>query len=119
MGDSLLQEAWKRAKAALRQIIKKSRLQCWEDLIGEVEKDPCGLAFKIVTKKLVTRRKTPGLDNADRVKYIVRSLFPHVGLFQRQDQSSCVVQREELFTLKELRERVGGSRRIQRRGSTE
>ena len=31
---------------------------------------------------LVTRRKTPGLDNADRVKYIVRSLFPHVEPFQ-------------------------------------
>ena len=74
-GDSLLHEAWKRAKEALRQCIKKSRLQCWKDLIGEVEKDPWGLAFKIVTKRLVTRRKTPGLDNADRVKYIVRSLL--------------------------------------------
>ena len=71
-------------------------------MIGEVEKDPWGLAFKIVTKRLVTRRKTPGLDNPDRVKYIVRSLFPHVEPFQRQDQSSCVVRREELFTLEEL-----------------
>ena len=33
-GDSLLHEAWKRAKAALRHGIKKSRLQCWKDLIG-------------------------------------------------------------------------------------
>ena len=33
-------------------------LQCWKDLIGEVEKDPRGLDFKIVTKRLVTRRKT-------------------------------------------------------------
>ena len=55
-GDSLLREAWKRAKSALRQGIKKSRLQCWKDLIGEVEKDPWGLVFKIVTKRLVTRR---------------------------------------------------------------
>ena len=72
-GDPLLSEAWEKAKSALRHGIKKSRLQCWKDLIGEVEKDPWGLAFKIVTKRLVTRRKTPGLDNADRVKYIVRS----------------------------------------------
>ena len=57
-------------------------------MIGEVEKDPWGLAFKIVTKRLVNRRKTPGLDNADRVKYIVRSLFPHVEPFQRQVRSS-------------------------------
>ena len=59
-GDSLLHEAWKKAKSALRQGIKKSRLQCWKDLIGEVEKDPWGLAFKIVTKTLVTRRNNPG-----------------------------------------------------------
>ena len=76
-------------------------------MIGEVEKDPWGLAFKIVTKRLVTRRKTPGLDNPDQVKYIVRSLFPHVEPFQRQGRSSCVVQREELFTLEELK-RAGG-----------
>ena len=83
-GDPLPHEAWKKAKSALRQGIKKSRLQCWKDLIGEVEKDPWGLVFKIVTKRLVTRRKTPGLDNPDRVKYIVRSLFPHVEPFQLQ-----------------------------------
>ena len=29
--------------------------------------------------------QTPGLDNADRDKYIVQSLFPHVKPFQRQD----------------------------------
>ena len=51
-------------------------------MIGGVEKDPWGVAFKIVTKRLVTRRKTPGLDNLDRVKYIVWSLFPHVEPFQ-------------------------------------
>ena len=85
-GDPLLREAWKKAKSALRQGIKKSRLQYWKDLIGEVEKDSCGIAFKIVTKRLVTRRTTPGLDNADRLKYIVQSLFPHVEPFQRRDR---------------------------------
>ena len=101
-GDPLLHKAWKKAKSALRQDIKKSRLQCWKDLIGEVEKDPWGLAFKIVTKRLVTRRNTPGLDNPDRVKYIVRSLFPHVEPFQRQDRISSLS--------KNSRERVEGSR---------
>ena len=55
-GHSLLHVAWKIAKSALRQGIKKSRLQCWKNLIGEVEKDPWGLALKIFTKRLVTRR---------------------------------------------------------------
>ena len=76
-------------------------------MIGEVEKDTWGLAFKIVTKRLVSRRKTPGLDNPDQVKYIVRSLFPHVEPFQRQDRSSCVVRGEEFFTLEEQK-RAGG-----------
>ena len=52
-------------------------------MIGEVEKDPGGLAFKIITKGLMTRRKNPGLDNPDRVKYIVRSTrraVPKTGL---------------------------------------
>ena len=97
----------KKAKAALRQAIKKSRLECWKELIGEVEKDPSGLAFKIVTKRLVTSRKNPRFNNPDRVKYILRSLFPHIELFQRQDRSSCVVRREELFSLEKLK-RAGG-----------
>ena len=80
--DATLHEAWKGAKTALRRGIKKSRLQCWKDLIGEVEKDPWGLAFKIVTKRLVARRRTPDLYIPDRVKYIVRSLFPHAEPFQ-------------------------------------
>ena len=106
-GDALLHEAWKGAKTALRRGIKKSRLQCWKDLIGEVEKDPWGLTFKTITKRLVTRRKTPGLDNPDRVKYIVRSLFPYVEPFQRQGRSSCVVRPKELFTLEEPKRAVG------------
>ena len=44
--DPLLSEAWKNAESALRQGITKSRLECWKDLIGEVEKDPWGLALK-------------------------------------------------------------------------
>ena len=56
--DALLHEAWKTTETASRGCIKKSRFQCWKDLIGEVKKDPWSLAFKIVTKRLVTRRKT-------------------------------------------------------------
>ena len=55
----------------------------------------------------MTRRKTQGLDYLDRVKYIVRSLFPRVEPFQRQDRSSCVVRREEIFNLEELKRADG------------
>ena len=105
--DTLLHDARKAAKTDLRQGIKESRLQCWKVLIGEVKKDPWGLAFKIITKSLLTRRKIPGLDNPVRVKYIVQSLFPQVESFQRQDRICCIVRCEELFTLEELK-RAGG-----------
>ena len=76
-------------------------------MIGEVKKDLWGLTFYIVTKRLVIRRKTPGLDNPEGVEYIVRSLFLRVEPFQRQDRSSYVVRCEELFTLEELKRSSG------------
>ena len=73
-------------------------------------KSPMGfLAFKIVTKRLVIKRNTPGLDNPDRVKYILQSLFPHIEPFQRQDRNSCMVRCEKLLTLKDL---MGASGRL-------
>ena len=51
----------------------------------------------------MSRKKTQGLDNLNRLKYIVRSLFPYVESFQRQGRRSCVVWCEELFTLEELK----------------
>ena len=65
------------------QAKKKSKLQCWKYLIGEVDKDPWSLAFKIVTKRLVTIGKSPGLNNPNLVRHIVRNLFPRVKSFQR------------------------------------
>ena len=65
-----------------------------------------GLTFKIVTKELVIRWKTPGLNNPNRLKYIVWSLFPHMESFQRQNRRSCMVRCEDLFTVEELK-RVG------------
>ena len=67
-GDAALHKAWKTVKSALRRVIKKIRLDCCKDLISEVDKDPWDLPFKMVTKRVVTRRRTPVLDNPDRVR---------------------------------------------------
>ena len=50
---------------------------------------------------------TRSLVNPNRVKYIVRSLFPQVETFQSQDRSSCMVRFEKLVTLEDLK-RTGG-----------
>ena len=65
------------------------------------------LVFGIVTKRLVTRRKTLGLDNPNQLKHIVRSMFLQVESFQLQGRISCMFQCEELFTFEELK-RAGG-----------
>ena len=82
-------------RRSARRGIKKSRLQCWEDLISEIEKDPWGLAFKIVTQRLVTRRKIPGLDNPDQVKYIQLQLLSWGGEVLRRLEEAEVGSAEE------------------------
>ena len=70
-----LRSACNAARRKTTRSIRRSQLKCWRDLIEEVEKDPWGLAFKIVTKKLVTRRRTPDLHDPDQVRKIVRPCF--------------------------------------------
>ena len=84
-----------------KKAIRRSQLQFWRNLIWEVEKDPWGLDFKIVTKILVTRRRTPGLD--DQIHKIARNLFSRVESFPWEDWGSCSVRNEELFTCEELK----------------
>lgn len=54
---------WKKAKKTFTKAIKQSQSTGWKDLIAEVEKDTWDLAYKIVTKKLVSRQKNPDLEN--------------------------------------------------------
>ena len=51
-GDLLLNEAWEKAKAALRQGIKKNRLQCWKDLLGEVGEGPMGSRLQNIHQEI-------------------------------------------------------------------
>jgi len=67
---------FKNAKNALRKAIKNSKEACWSKLCDQVEKEPWGLPFKLVTKKLVGRRPIPGLSLPGRIEKIVNGLFP-------------------------------------------
>ena len=58
-GNGYRKIAWRKAKKALKKAMKKSQAKCWKDLIAEVEKDTWGLAYKIVTKKLIPSQKNP------------------------------------------------------------
>ena len=45
-------EEYKQAKKNLRYAINKSKQRCWEAVISDVNKDPWGMGYKIVCKKL-------------------------------------------------------------------
>lgn len=68
--------AYKEARFKLKAAIMDSKEKCWKKLCLQVESDPWGLPYKIVTKKLVGRRKIPELSAPGRLRTIVDALFP-------------------------------------------
>jgi len=69
-------EEFRRARKELKVAIRVSKRNSWNDLCKEVETDPWGLPYKLVTKKLVGKRPIPGLSAPGRVEAIVDALFP-------------------------------------------
>jgi hypothetical protein len=69
-------EEFKLARKELKVAIKKSKKASWDDLCKQVESDPWGLPYKLVTKKLVGRRPILGLSAPGRAEYIIDALFP-------------------------------------------
>ena len=92
-GDPLLRETWKKSKSALRQGIKKSRLECWKDLIGEVEKDR---SSQVHCAELVSTRRAVSKTGPEFLRGSARRTLHSRG----------------------SKESRGGLRQIQRRGST-
>lgn len=101
-GNVALKEQYKQSRRKLKRAIKKSQRRCWLELIEEVENDPWGTAYKIVSRKLRSRCKTPGLHDPEWVRRIIEDLFPSRDNRTRKKQSNPVVKEEELFTLEEL-----------------
>lgn len=68
-------QTYKEARTKLKREILRSNKTCWERLCQQVETDPWGLPYKIVSKKLVGRRPKPGITLLGRLDSIV-GLFP-------------------------------------------
>jgi len=69
-------QTFKAARKALKIAIRRSKEASWRRLCDQVENDPWGLPYKLVTKKLVSRRPIPGLSAPGKVDSIVDKLFP-------------------------------------------
>lgn len=75
-GDrSAEQEDFKHMKKRLKSAIRDSQ-RAWKALTESVEKDPWGLTYKLVVKKLVIH--PPGAEARGREMQISRELFPEV-----------------------------------------
>lgn len=64
-------ERYKEARKRLKWEIQRSKRECWGGLCKQVEKDPWGLLFKLVTKKLVGRKDIPGITLPGTLENIV------------------------------------------------
>lgn len=66
---------YKVAKKQLRDAIKRSKAENWRSLKEEVDQNPWGLGYKIVTKKLGIATTSPKM-NIEIMDNIVTELFP-------------------------------------------
>ena len=98
-----LELIYKQFRKELRFAIKRSQENCWKELIKSIDEDPWGLAYKIVTKKLVGRQQIPGLSCPKRKNQIVKALFPtHEQRPRKILQNQC--DKIEPFSCSELQE---------------
>ncbi|XP_046687072.1 uncharacterized protein LOC124372704 [Homalodisca vitripennis] len=68
-------EAYKAVRKTLRRAINRSKHDCWRKLREDVDSDPWGLGYKIVTRKIGARSPPSVMDGATMEK-VVQSLFP-------------------------------------------
>ena len=97
-----LKEQYKISLKLFKREIKRSKARCWKELLNEVENDPWGMAYKIVTKKFQVNRKTPGLDDPQWVKKIIRDLFPIRDRWIREKLIETPFDERNFFTKDEL-----------------
>lgn len=69
-------QKYKDARTKLKREIRRSKRECWEKLCRQVEEDPWGLPYRLVTKKLVGRKNIPEITLPGRLESIVDGLFP-------------------------------------------
>ena len=72
---TLLNAEFKQAQKRLRLAIKSSKQRCWKEVCDEVNADPWGLGYKIITRRIGTM-KPPEIKDTRLINAIVDELFP-------------------------------------------
>lgn len=75
-----LQREYRRTKKRLRAAIRTAKSKAWQELLDSIEKDPCGMPYRLVLKKL--RRSKPSLLETishETAVSMMENLFPAEG----------------------------------------
>jgi hypothetical protein len=71
-----LRVAYKVARRNFKSAIRASKNKCSKELCAQVDNDPRGVPYKIITKKLFRRKPIPELSIPGYIQNIVDTLFP-------------------------------------------
>lgn len=104
-GETLASE-YKSIRKVLKTSIKNSKRKCWLELCRAVEKDPWGLPYKIVVKKLVRRKPILGITEPTWARHIVMTLFPKHDERPMLPMARYDVTSDLLFGIHELQQAV-------------
>lgn len=99
-------EEYKAARKELRRMIRSSKVRCWNELTDDVNRNPWGLGYKVVMRKLGTY-KTSGAMDASIIDNIVRELFP---THPRRSNVEYHVEQVPPITAEELENSVSAMR---------
>jgi hypothetical protein len=91
----------KAAKKALASAIRRSKARCWKELCEDVDSDPWGKGYKLVTRKLGGMGANSAFMPAGTVTAIVNALFPNHPV-RREERVLGPVPDVPLFTEQEL-----------------
>lgn len=100
--DTCLKTEYKAKRKALRRAIKRTKREKWLELCEEIDSNPWGKPYQIVTKKFGGRKPIPGIKDPTWAAEIVETLFPldKEGLNYRPNSIS--VGQIQPFTAEEL-----------------
>lgn len=104
-GNSVHQQMYKDKRKALKTAIRRSKRNCFLDICDEVENNPWGLAYKLVTKKLKCLGPSPPREESV-LNEIVEHLFPQQETSTWEHNVSTEAFNPPQVTITELREAV-------------
>jgi len=104
VGSTAERDNFKQLRKTLTSKILEAKDKNWSDLCAQVDGDPWGVPYKIVTKRLARRKPIPGLEISGRLDTIVDRLFPRRPVTGRTiDTVSNEETAETKFTVNELK----------------